>query len=383
MKNMNGNPLLYSTKKQLDDFDHFELLTNAFELDELEKLWGNLTMCTLPTHQFSWIKACASIFSSNGALKVAILRTHEKLLAVAPFIKRPMNKISRLEMLGLRELNEPMDLIWADRSALEKLASILARSRTSLSLGRLPADSSSIEAIKRAFRGKGVVICQTQSSYPFIPLDEKWKVPEQNLSSRRGSDLRRAYRRAESIGQIRIDVLSPQPNKLDSLLDLAFAIEGNSWKGRAGSAMAKDAARGKFFRQYAFNASRDGSLRMCFMHIGNRAAAMQIALEYGDRFWLLKIGYDEQFANCSPGNLLLRETIKYAAEKGLGSYEFLGTVQPWTLIWTKYQHSCISLRAYPFGVHGMVGLGTDILVALSHRLKGVVPWEKRKHIYSE
>ena len=44
---------------------------------------------------------------------------------------------------------------------------------------------------------------------------------------------------------------------------------------------------------------------------------MQVAVETGGRFWLLKVGYDERFARCSPGSLLLLETIRHAATTGV------------------------------------------------------------------
>ena len=62
---------------------------------------------------------------------------------------------------------------------------------------------------------------------------------------------------------------------------------------------------------------------------------MQMAVEDGGGLWLLKIGYDRAYGRCSPGMLLMRETIRYAAEAGLGRYEFLGCSATWTRVWTR------------------------------------------------
>jgi CelD/BcsL family acetyltransferase involved in cellulose biosynthesis len=358
--------------------NNIKFITTALELDELGKSWEMIAAInTIPMQRFSWIMACASNFTCDGELEVVVLGAQGRLFAIAPLVKKSFGKLSRLEIVGLRELYEPMDLIWGDQPSLEHLAGILARLRLPIIFDRIPADSPSIRAIQKAFDRKGVVLCQVKDGWPFIPLDESWKVPEQNLASGRRSDLRRAYKRAKNIGQIRIEILSPQPNELASLLDVAFAVEAASWKGRAGTAMTKDAARGKFFRQYAYYACREGILRMCFMHIGNKAAAMQMAVEHNDQFWLLKIGYDDQFANCSPGSLLICETIKYAAERGLRSYEFLGKVEPWTAMWTKDQHPCVSVRAYPLGMRGITALGVDFTLTLRRRLIGVGRWMRK------
>jgi CelD/BcsL family acetyltransferase involved in cellulose biosynthesis len=95
------------------------------------------------------------------------------------------------------------------------------------------------------------------------------------------------------------------------------------------------------------------------MRIGGRAAAMQIAAEFGGRLWLLKIGYDEEFSRCSPGTLLMLETLRYAAVRGLSAYEFLGTEEPWTRVWTQKAHPCLSVRIYPATRAGMTALVTD------------------------
>jgi CelD/BcsL family acetyltransferase involved in cellulose biosynthesis len=98
---------------------------------------------------------------------------------------------------------------------------------------------------------------------------------------------------------------------------------------------------------------------MCVLRIGGQPAAAQIAIESGSRFDLLRAGYDEQFSRCSPGMLLTAESIRYAARRGLRSYQFNGDVEPWTKVWTSREHACCSLRAYPFSPRGVCALGAD------------------------
>ena len=89
------------------------------------------------------------------------------------------------------------------------------------------------------------------------------------------------------------------------------------------------------------------------MRIGGKTVAMQIAIEASDRLWLLKIGYDEAYAKCSPGMLLMLETLQYAARKGLASYEFLGAAKDWTRRWTKTERNNVTIRIYPYTVKGL------------------------------
>ena len=79
---------------------------------------------------------------------------------------------------------------------------------------------------------------------------------------------------------------------------------------------------------------------------------MMIALEVSERFWILKIGYDERFATCSPGMLLMHEALRHAARQGLRSYEFLGAADDWTRRWTDCGRPTQGVFIYPYTVQG-------------------------------
>lgn len=155
------------------------------------------------------------------------------------------------------------------------------------------------------------------------------------------------------------EIITPRPDNVDALLDEAMAVEMKSWKGKDGTAMGCDPVEAAFCRAYARSACRHGVLRLCFLRINGQAAAMHVAMVHGGGFWLLKIGYDESFARCSPGMLLIRESISYAAKLGLSTYEFLGKSEPWIEMWSKVQRGCVAVRVYPYDPSGMAALTSD------------------------
>lgn len=169
------------------------------------------------------------------------------------------------------------------------------------------------------------------------------------------------------MGAVTCEILSPSVDRLPLLLDEAYAVEAASWKGREKTALRFDARLGEFYRRYAAAAAERGMLRLCFLRIGGDAAAMQLAVVAGNRFWLLKIGYADEFARCSPGVLLMVETIRYAAQAGLRSYEFLGASKSWIRHWTELEHPCVSFRAYPLNLRGMTSLARDATVAIGKK----------------
>jgi CelD/BcsL family acetyltransferase involved in cellulose biosynthesis len=330
------------------------------EIEGLRDVWDDVGgALRTPMQHHAWVAACAEAFAHLYEPRIVVVGPLEAPRAIAPLGLRR----GALELLGARELMEPMDFLYRDESAAEELTRGLRSLRRPLRLSWLLESSPVSQAIVRA---DPVAVRRHGAAVPTIELDGT--DPEQRLSSRKRQDLRRARRRAESDGAVTVEVHAPSPAELEPLLAEALAIEAASWKGEAGTALAEDGLRLPFYRRYAERAAADGTLRIALLRIGGRAVAMQYASESENRYWLFKIGYDAAFAKASPGQLLLLETLRHAAEKGLASYEFLGSEAEWTRQWTTDARPWCSIRAYPPTVATLPVLGLDVL----RTLKGAV-----------
>ncbi len=340
----------------------FQTAVGVPQLAVLEAEWPTAERALAgPMATFGWTMAAANAFAAEQTPSVLFACGDESARAVAPLARPRRWGLGRLEMLGLARLNEPADFIYSDQDALAALIKRVVRLNRPLLLGRLSANSPTIDLLRIACRGRALVVVRPQASCPFVPLDESWLEPESHLSSGRRSDFRRAQRRAEKRGEVRSEIYAPQPDEVDELLTTAFEIEARSWKGAAGTALASDALRGGHLRRFAHWASRAGTLRIALLTIGDQPAAMQIATEESGRLWLLKIGFDPAFGDCSPGILLLAETLRYAAARKLRSYEFLGTDEAWIRVWTEQRRECVSVRVYQFGLRVAAALASDML----------------------
>jgi CelD/BcsL family acetyltransferase involved in cellulose biosynthesis len=361
---MNASPHIEKTTSYL--------IRKVEDLDGLKEAWKTLSVSArFPMQDYAWVRACAATLVARNELHVVVVTNPTGPIAIAPLVKRRKGPV-RLGLLGVEELSEPMDFVYADEAALRALAETLAHSRLPLKLQRVPADSPTVAALERASRGKGFFTCRPANPYPRILLDAGWTAPEQRLSSSRRSLLRRMRRRAEQTGTVSWEVLTPEPSSLAPVLEEAFRVEAASWKGREGTALANETAKGEFFKLYAASACEEGMLRLCFLRINGRPAAMQLAVEHKGGYWIFKIGYDDEFAACSPGTLLIEETVRYAAARGLASYEFLGSVEEWTRMWTEDQYECVSLRSYPLGFNGAVAFGSDAARFAAGRIGRIV-----------
>jgi CelD/BcsL family acetyltransferase involved in cellulose biosynthesis len=339
--------------------DELRLIETADELDELGPAWEALAAPSgSPTQRHAWAKAFAGAFGIEYELKILALGSGADVAAIAPLATR-RDGVTRLELVAGEELSEPGDFVYRDAEALEALAAGVADLGLPMLLGRVIAGSPTGEALHKAF-GRGTLFYSREAApYPWIAIDEGWRDPEQKFNSDRRSDLRRARRRAEKEGEVTSVVMSPRREELGPLLEEIFRVEAAGWKGREGTALAGDVLRREFFTEFASGAADAGILRLAFLRIGERTAAVQLAAECGGRFWLLKVGYDEEFKRSSPGTLLMLETVRRAAELGLQSYEFLGTVEAWTRVWTEQERECVALRAYPPRPGGLAAAALD------------------------
>jgi CelD/BcsL family acetyltransferase involved in cellulose biosynthesis len=349
---------------------------NSCQLDDTAPFWRVLEGdIATPIQKCLWSESCCATLPLEGKLHFVVVRTGSQTGAIAPLV-RANGVLGRLEHLGVKILREPTDLVFSDRVVLKNLTNALVKLGSPVFLDRIPADSPTVAAIQEAYRGRGLILLRPAQPYPRILLHEGWQKPESQLNSGRRSDLRRAARTAEKIGPLSYQILYPTPSQLGPVLEEALEVEAANWKGSEGSAIARDDLRGPFYRHYAAAASAAGILRLCFLRVAGKAVAMQLALECSRGFWLLKIGYREEFAGCSPGMLLIAETIRYAASRGLVSYEFLGNADKWTRIWTQDEIQTVTIRAYPFRVRGVAALAVDAFQAVLRRIEATVKRKK-------
>ncbi|MGZ4360412.1 MAG: GNAT family N-acetyltransferase [Gaiellaceae bacterium] len=308
------------------------------------------------------MRAAAATFARSTFHAVTL--GDPEVVAVAPLVRHR----GHYELAAVAELGEPMDFLWRDEASLGELCNVLARADAPLVLGRTPASSPTLAALRRAYGHGAVHVTHPRPGLPFISLDESWHEPESHFDAGRRSDIRRARRHADAAGEVTCEFHAPSPAGVDELLDEALAVEARSWKSREGTALIQDSLRLPFFRLYAAAAAANGSLRISFLRIHGRPAAMQLGIESGSSLWLLKIGYDEEFRRASPGELLMLEAIRHAAQLRLRSFELLGNAGPWSRRWTSTERASVRAAFFPLHARSLIPCAEDGLREVIHVL---------------
>jgi CelD/BcsL family acetyltransferase involved in cellulose biosynthesis len=332
--------------------------------------WERLgRFAALPTQSADFIAALAETMLAAASIRLFEAAGPEGLDAMLPLCRDP-GRFARWRMPGAREVFEPGDALCRDAAAAERLAHLIIADGRAVDLARIPANSRLIPALKAAMKGRGRLSVRPAAPSPTIALDGTWHEPENHFNSRRRSDFRRAARRAREFGVVRCEMLAPTPEAFDALFDEAIAVEAKSWKRSARTAIACDPAKEAFFRHYLRAACARGEGRVAFLRIDERVVAMQLGVEWAGRYWLFKIGYDEAYARCSPGTLLMLHALGDAAERGLTGFELMGDAEAWIAdLWTRETHECVRLRTYPYTIAGLPACLRDVFTWGLSRLR--------------
>jgi CelD/BcsL family acetyltransferase involved in cellulose biosynthesis len=323
-----------------------------------------------------WQQACVETLARDGAAQVVTVDDATGPRAGIVLLRRGVP--ARLCLAGAEELWEPVEAPCADEAAAAALVEKLLALGAPLRFGHHPADSLFVSAMRRLAPASGLLLCAPVAGSPFLRLDARWRDPETALASGRRSDLRRMARKAAAHGPLRYERLAPGAGEAGALFERAMAVEGSGWKARAGTSLAANRDQAAFFSRYVELAGAAGVLRISFLRLGEEIAAMQLAVETENAYWLFKIGYDERFADCSPGSLLMLDSIGEAARKGLATFEFLGKSAAWTRMWTTEERANVRLRYYPRNASGFAAMAGDGAAAALRRAKGMIAPQETK-----
>ena len=351
-----------------------EVITSLARFEAMASEWDVLaSRFARALLRHSWFLSCAEALHHERDLRVVAIRRDGRLIAAAPLVVVHDGWQPRLQVLGMSALYQPSGLLYQDEHALSALARALVQLARPIVLQRLEADGPVPPALRQAMGRSGLVITRPTGPTVAVSMRGPWTGYERALSSHIRSNLRRQRARASKLGTVSTEVVAPTEADVDACLEIVIAVEGSGWKGRSGSALRCRPDLRSFFTRYARREARAGRLRIACLRIGDRVAAVELAVEDFRRWWQLKIGYDHDLRPFYPGLQLTFELVKRAYERGLDTYEFLGSAAEWEARWNPEPRGYEVCLVYPATLSGGAALVDDAGRVAIRRLR-----ERRK-----
>ena len=338
-------------------------------LAELAKTWEMITDA-MPGkecfHEFAWYRCYLdALLEDPGQALFFVVYQDGNAAAIFPFVKLTQrNALICNRILGLpTHPHLPFgDFVIAPDAdpctCLGILLDALGHQKDfawdSISLPRV-FESNLAAAVKGSLLGERMILMAHPSEpcdyVPVKPYDELFK----GLSSGARSNLRRARKRAAELEGLQYSCITTSPD-LEAAFEVFLDLESAGWKGENGSrtAIKLDRRLVKFYRSLLDSFSSHGG---CVIHLlvdGERPICAAFGLVVNGTYYGIKIGYDEEFKQLSPGVLLHEFILKEYAESGQVECLNLVSHTAWQRCWRPIQSQSSDIWLFRRTMRGRV-----------------------------
>lgn len=131
-------------------------------------------------------------------------------------------------------------------------------------------------------------------------------------------NLQRHWRLLETDAELHYTIADAKDESdIHTALDQFLELEASGWKGESGTAIQTDAVLKSFYHGLKTLKEPAINFEIHQLYRNGECIAAQLALRCNNSRYLLKIAYDETYAERSPGSLLLWKTLEHSVEQNL------------------------------------------------------------------
>jgi CelD/BcsL family acetyltransferase involved in cellulose biosynthesis/GNAT superfamily N-acetyltransferase len=335
-----------------------EVITEYDAFLKLAPEWNRLVReaeIEFPFVRHEWIRADWDCFSQGATLHIIVVHDGFHPVAIAPLMQDRV-RMYGLPMHRLRSIasvyTERFDFILTDRPK-ESCAAIWAyladhaHQWEVLELRQLPDVSATLDMFPPSERRAQCAVSRWPSAEsPYVAVRDTWDTYYKRLKKTHRHDMRRRIASLEQHGSLDLEVILSDAC-MDRDFEDALRLESSAWKGAEGTAIKSREDSTSFYRDVVRLAVRNGWLRLYFLKVGGTRIAVRIALLFQNKLYMLKAGYDPNYASCAPGHVLSLKILEEAWRLKLDEVDFLGDAERWKLDWASGLHRHFWLFIFP------------------------------------
>jgi CelD/BcsL family acetyltransferase involved in cellulose biosynthesis len=173
-------------------------------------------------------------------------------------------------------------------------------------------------------------------------FEEYWALRGKNLRH----NLKRQRNQLARQGiECRVDAVTSPAEVPDAIADYS-RLETAGWKAGTGTAVRMDDAQGRFYTNLLQDYCAQGRGRIYRLWLDARVAAIDLCVDNGAVFVILKTSYDETITNVSSALLLREEYFEHLFETGIQRIEFYGRVMDWHTKWSDEIRTLYHINCY-------------------------------------
>ena len=286
----------------------------------------------LPAARAESLAAWLERFAPRACFELLVVADAGRFVAALPLVERRIKGLVPAACL-------PVSPWWTSGELLVDDAADRAAALDCLvaGFGRLPQPLVWLDAVRFAApRWQALLAAIDRAGLPAsiepqafvgqVEIEHDWDDYQARWSRGHRRKLRGARRQVEAAGGVELRVERPsQPRDIEALVRTGFEIEDRNWKGAAGSSVLSQPGMLEFYVEQARRLAAAGCLELAFLEHRGQAIAFEYGLAAKGTYFSYKIGYDERFAELTPG-LLLRTMLveRFHAEPERKLVDFAG-----------------------------------------------------------
>lgn len=310
------------------------LICDSGELFELRSAWAELWRRDTAATSFQspdWLLPWWNQFG-DGELRTILIRRHDELIGILPayLYTEPDSGIRRLLPIGI-STSDYLDGTFAPELPPEDIATglrlLLDESGwDELTFPQLRPDSR----LTGAFRSLGISLHagEPTSQIPAVPLSE--------LAAKLRRNILNARNRARRLG--RLELTHADGDTWPAAFEALRLLHSRRWHQVGGSGVLADPRVLAWHREALPQMLRAGAARLSSLCLDGQILAVLYSLldppsRSERKQYCYLIGFSTDYAELSPGTLLLAALLEEAAAEGLTALDLLRGDEPYKSLW--------------------------------------------------
>jgi CelD/BcsL family acetyltransferase involved in cellulose biosynthesis len=306
-----------------------------------DDLWRRSDLA-LPIARAEYVAHWIETFAPRSKVHCLTVRQDGRFVAAIPFVGQRLKRLLPVGSLPANAWAWAGDLL-VDRAAdadqiAATLAAVIARLPWPLvRLDGVPLDAPAWQAFVEALKSAGQLV-DVRDSFEVnrIAIDHDWTAYRASWSGNHRRQMGKMLRRAEREGGVKLHVYRAlAPGQVEPFLQRGFAVEDRSWKSAARSSVLKNPRMFDYLCAEARQLAQRGELQLTFLEHRGQTIAFEYGWNAAGVYGAAKVGYDEAYANLTPGQLLRYLLLELMfADPAQRLVDFLGPATDATSRWS-------------------------------------------------
>ncbi len=290
-----------------------ELRTAAPAWDDL---WRRSDV-TMPLARAELVAQWIEQFAPRANFRALVAMDGGQAVAALPLVERKLAGVLKVGGLPQNEWSPGGDLLLDPASDVHAALDLLVAAAADLPWQLLWFEAVTpgthrwrtfLDALDRAGLGAEY---HERCDVGLLSAHGDWESYQQTWSRNHRKKMTRCRRRLADGADVRMELHADlSPEQVEPILQRGFEVEDRSWKGNAGTSILKTPGMLPFFTRQARTLAEWGQLKLAFLVRDDRRIAFEYAPCAKSVYHSFKVGYDEQYAANSPGQLLMLELLR-------------------------------------------------------------------------